>query len=143
MAILTGIPQVSVKVRVAGEIATEHEAPSDQVTVVDAGPELPATHCYIESKTGAMFGVEMTVNSSFPFPLENNAVAMFVYIDGAYMNGTCIRLDDSLPQDTTKTTATMDTLCRSDQEGGEPSFKNFMFSPIVTSMAPYLPAWHE
>ncbi|KAJ4326049.1 hypothetical protein N0V84_003269 [Fusarium piperis] len=134
MAVLAGIPQVSVKVRVAGEIATEYEAPSDQVTVVNAGPELPTTHCYIEAKSGAKFGIEMTVDSCFPFPLDDNAVAMFVYIDGAWMKGVFIRSDSFLPQETAKTMEANDTLCRADQEGGEPLIKDFMFSPIVTSM---------
>ncbi|KAM0440822.1 hypothetical protein ACHAPT_000123 [Fusarium lateritium] len=83
MAVLAEVPHVSVHVKVAGEVATEHEAPSDQAPVVGADPELPTAHYYIEAQTGAEFSVEMTVNSAFSFPRGSNGVNLRVLIDGS------------------------------------------------------------
>lgn len=133
MAVLPGVSHVSVNVRVAGEIATEHEVASDQAPVNDADTELPSTHCYIEAKTGAEFSVEMTVNSGFHFPQNSNALSMHVYIDETWMRHKFVRGGDFAGL-ATKTIEASDTLCHADQDGGEPVFKNFTFSTVVTSM---------
>ncbi|RSL71648.1 hypothetical protein CEP53_001451 [Fusarium sp. AF-6] len=134
MAVLPGVPHVSVNVRVAREIATEYEVPSDQTPIVGADQEVsgPVTHCYIEAKTGAEFRIELTVNSAFPFPQLNNAVSIFVYIDGIYMSGAVLQ-DNTLLGRSSRTSVVGDAYCRPEEVGGQPCVKKFVFSPITTT----------
>ncbi|KAL2675114.1 hypothetical protein Neosp_011294 [[Neocosmospora] mangrovei] len=132
MAVLPGLSHVSVGIRVAGEIATEHEVPSDQAPVGDADTERPSTHCYIEAKTGAEFSVEMTVHSDFRFRQGTNALSMHVYIDGTWVRAKFAPEVNS-PWRTNRTIEAGEALCYADQEGGEPVLKNFAFSTVVTS----------
>ncbi|KAI8719274.1 hypothetical protein NCS52_00707900 [Fusarium sp. LHS14.1] len=132
MAVLPGLSHVSVGIRVAGEIATEHEVPSDQAPVGDADTERPSTHCYIEAKTSAEFSVEMTVQSDFRFRQGTNALSMHVYIDGTWVRAKFAPEVNS-PWRTNRTIEAGEALCYADQEGGEPVLKNFAFSAVVTS----------
>lgn len=133
MAVLPEVSHISVNVRVAGEIATEYEAPSDQVLDLGADSELPVTQCYIEAKTGADFRIELTVNSAFRFPLLNNAVCISVYIDGIYLSGVVLQNNTFFGQSSFTATVS-DAYCRPEEEGGLPCFKKFVFSSITTSM---------
>ncbi|RSL62341.1 hypothetical protein CEP54_005789 [Fusarium duplospermum] len=134
MAVLPGVSHVSVNVRVAGEIATEYEVPSDQTPIVGADQELsgPVTHCYIEAKTGAEFKIELTVNSVFRFPRLNNAVSISVYIDGTYLSGVYVQ-DNTLVGRSSRTVVVSDAFCRAEEEGELPCFKKFVFSSITTT----------
>ncbi|KAF5266605.1 hypothetical protein FOXYS1_2535 [Fusarium oxysporum] len=70
MAVLDEVPLVTARVRVAGELATEYDPLDNQESVINLdkeGTKLPTRNCYIESKSGAEFAVEVTVSDKTPF----------------------------------------------------------------------------
>ncbi|KAM5355557.1 hypothetical protein ACJ41O_002203 [Fusarium nematophilum] len=96
MAVLPGIPGISACVRVAGQVATEYEAPDDDQAISninDHDASFPTAHCYIESKTGVEFTVDVTVNPDYftTPPALDDAIGTHLYIDGTRMTGKAQR----------------------------------------------------
>ncbi|RBQ91475.1 hypothetical protein FVER53263_00584 [Fusarium verticillioides] len=93
MAVLDEIPLVTARVRVAGELATEYDALDDQEPVINLdkeGSKIPTRNCYIESKSGAEFAVEVTVSGKYRLPHSHDRFIAEVFIDGQWMESHCI-----------------------------------------------------
>ncbi|KAH7155352.1 hypothetical protein B0J13DRAFT_521506 [Dactylonectria estremocensis] len=87
MAVLPGIPGLSVSIRVEGEIATEYEDP-DEHPPCKSGAR--STHCLIESKAGAEFNILMTLTPDYvPIPGHTNVYAHPI-IDSDTLHGESI-----------------------------------------------------
>lgn len=84
MAVLPGVPGLSVTINVAGKQATEYNDPNHQ----DAeNPPYPASRCYIESKSAAPFEIVTTINSQYRFPRRRDTIITNVEIDGVHIGG--------------------------------------------------------
>ncbi|KAJ4271380.1 hypothetical protein NW762_000082 [Fusarium torreyae] len=129
MAVLEEVPHVMVRVRVAGELATEHDNMDDQPVVPcpdEPDVELPAKHCYIESKSGAEFSIEVTASSSFRIPRGYNRIRATVYVDGIRMRSRLFGkhpFPDMLPISSVKFPPKANN--------DPPVLKNFVFTPIT------------
>ncbi|KAI1019541.1 hypothetical protein LB505_000598 [Fusarium chuoi] len=85
MAVLDEVPHVTARIRVAGELATEYDPLDDEETVVNLdreGIKIPRRVCYIESKTGAEFAIEIVVSDKYQPPNSHDRFIAKVYIDG-------------------------------------------------------------
>ncbi|KAF5719066.1 hypothetical protein FMUND_4855 [Fusarium mundagurra] len=93
MAVLDEVPLVTARVRVAEELATEYDPVDDQEPVINLdqeGNKIPKRNCYIESKSGATFAVEVTVSGKFRLPHFHDRFIAEVFIDGQWMESRCI-----------------------------------------------------
>ncbi|EGU88929.1 hypothetical protein FOXB_00551 [Fusarium oxysporum f. sp. conglutinans Fo5176] len=86
MARITVIPHVTARIRVAGELAIEFLPPCDKYPPTNTD-KIPFNHCYIESKSGDEFCIEVTVAPGFEFPRSHDRFILQVYIDGNYIDG--------------------------------------------------------
>ncbi|KAF4997277.1 hypothetical protein FGRMN_3969 [Fusarium graminum] len=132
MAVLDRVPHVTARVRVAGELATEYKPPDDQDVVINPdhqGSEIPSTHCYIESKSGARFAIEVTVAPNFKFPWDHDIMAIFVHIDGQSTSGKCIFKSYMFDQPHTSIISTTSFLIEA--ESGVPMSRKLVFAPIM------------
>ncbi|KAK7413074.1 hypothetical protein QQX98_008082 [Neonectria punicea] len=127
MAVLPGVPGLSVNIRVAGEIATEYQdAHDDNAADVDD----TSTRCYIESKAGAEFAIELTVTPEYRLGGRYNGLAEFPSIDGKTTSGKCLFLGDQRAKAETivQTGATMGS-----DVPNMAKFGNFVFIPITSN----------
>ncbi|KAF5545505.1 hypothetical protein FMEXI_6050 [Fusarium mexicanum] len=93
MAVLDEVPLVTARVRVAGELATEYDPLDDQEPVINLdkkGNKIPTRNCYIESKSGAEFAVEVKVSEKYRLPRFHNVFIAEVFIDGQWMESGCL-----------------------------------------------------
>jgi len=93
MVVLDEVPLVTARVRVAGELATEYDPPDDQEPVISLdkeGNNIPTRSCYIESKSGAEFAVEVKVSDKYRLPRFHDAFVAEVFIDGQWMESRCL-----------------------------------------------------
>ncbi|RKL46034.1 hypothetical protein BFJ72_g2943 [Fusarium proliferatum] len=85
MAVLDEVPHVTARVRVAGELATEYDPLDDEEAVVKLdkeGTKIPRKVCYIESKSGAEFAIEIVVSDKYQPPNSHDSFIAEVYVDG-------------------------------------------------------------
>ncbi|KAJ3504061.1 hypothetical protein NM208_g16390 [Fusarium decemcellulare] len=130
MAVLAGTPHVSARVRVAGEVTTEYEA-LDDCQIADTNDAAYSTsHCYIESKTGAEFRVEVTIAPDFPFAREHDTVAAHVYIDGGWVSSALVQKHFLHFFQQPYTMEISYAKCRTETDGPL-VLKNFAFAPIT------------
>ncbi|KAF4971585.1 hypothetical protein FZEAL_9806 [Fusarium zealandicum] len=68
------------------EVATEYKCPDDHELIVTSDPDahLPTTRCYIESKTGAEFSVDVEVTRHLVLPRHHDCIVTNMYIDGTW-----------------------------------------------------------
>ncbi|KAF5565455.1 hypothetical protein FPHYL_4253 [Fusarium phyllophilum] len=95
MAVLDEVPLVTARVRVAGELATEYDPLGDQEPVINLdkeGNKINTRNCYIESKSGAEFAVEVTVSDKYRLPHSHDRFIAEVSIDGQWMESSCIMI---------------------------------------------------
>ncbi|KAI6761154.1 hypothetical protein HG531_001707 [Fusarium graminearum] len=85
MAVIDGIPHVTARIRVVGELATEYDVPDDVEMIAPNTEEdtTPSKHCYIECKSGAEFAIDFTVSPGFKFFEKNDIIRVNTFIDGA------------------------------------------------------------
>ncbi|KAH7156167.1 hypothetical protein EDB81DRAFT_880496 [Dactylonectria macrodidyma] len=87
MAVLPGIPGLSVSIGVEGVIATEYDDPEEHPPCKYGAR---STHCFIESKAGAEFNIQMTLTPDYvPIPGHTNVYAHPI-IDGDTLHGESI-----------------------------------------------------
>ncbi|KAF5671009.1 hypothetical protein FHETE_4265 [Fusarium heterosporum] len=137
MAVLDEVPHVTARVRVAGELATEYKPLDDQNVVPipnQHGSETPSTHCYIESKSGARFAIEVTVTPNFKFPWGHDIMAVFVHIDGQSTSAKCIFKSHIFDQPHTSIISTTSFLIEA--ERGVPMSRKLVFAPIMKDCDP-------
>ncbi|KAL5618386.1 hypothetical protein FOVSG1_000608 [Fusarium oxysporum f. sp. vasinfectum] len=94
MAVLDEVLLVTARVRVAGELATEYDPLDNQESVINLdkeGTKIPTRNCYIESKSGAEFAVEVTVSDKYRLPHSHDTLIAEVSIDGQVMESCYIR----------------------------------------------------
>ncbi|VZH87193.1 unnamed protein product [Fusarium fujikuroi] len=87
MAVLDEVPLVTARIRVARELATEYDPLDDEKTVVNLdkeGIKIPRRVCYIESKSGAEFTIEITISDKYQPPNSHDSFIAKVYIDGQW-----------------------------------------------------------
>ncbi|KAL6413742.1 hypothetical protein AUP68_03269 [Ilyonectria robusta] len=84
MAVLPGVPGISVCIRVAGEVAIEYQDPEQQP---DSESDNPSSHCYIESRGGSEFAIETTVAPEYRLQRGHNSLLVNPIIDGNSTSG--------------------------------------------------------
>ncbi|CVK84400.1 uncharacterized protein FMAN_01452 [Fusarium mangiferae] len=89
MAVLDEVPHVTARVRVAGELATEYDPLDDEEAVVKLdkeGIKIPRKVCYVESKSGAEFAIEIAVsdkrNKLLEVPLSSSREEAIIISSG-------------------------------------------------------------
>lgn len=79
MAVLPGVPGISVQIRISGEIATEYHDSEQRPASESDGL---SSHRYIESRAGAEFAIETTVTPEYRLRNGHNALVVWPKIDG-------------------------------------------------------------
>jgi hypothetical protein len=134
MAVIDEVPQMTARVRVAGQLATEYEAPDDFEMIDDPSTEedtTPSKHCYIECKSGAEFAIEVEVSSDFKIPRTNDTIWIQVFIDGGYMDNLAVDKHDL--RNKGQVTGIMSS-ARCVMDTGRAMDKKFVFAPITRSL---------
>ncbi|KAH7001725.1 hypothetical protein EDB80DRAFT_686659 [Ilyonectria destructans] len=85
MAVLPGVPGISVCIRVAGEVATEYQDPEQHP---DSGSDKPSSHRYIESRAGSEFAIETTVAPEYRLRHGHNSLVVRPGLDGNFQIGS-------------------------------------------------------
>lgn len=86
MAILTRIPGIDVSVHVNGQPAKEYHSPCRDDDHTLPIPDPPSHECYIESKSGQTYTVEVTIAPGLKLPGER-IPCIHLYVDGKYIEG--------------------------------------------------------
>ncbi|RGP71449.1 hypothetical protein FSPOR_3296 [Fusarium sporotrichioides] len=130
MAVIDGIPHITARVVIAGELATEYEGPDD-FEMIDPSADkdtAPSKHCYIECKSGAEFAIEVTVSSGFEIPSRSDTIWFDVWIDGTRMRSASVRKYElPIEGQTTRTISDM----RYPIDTKMAKVKKFVFAPIT------------
>ncbi|KAF4959704.1 hypothetical protein FGADI_1478 [Fusarium gaditjirri] len=137
MAMLDELPHVTARIRVAGELATEYDPVDVQETVVNLdneGVKIPKRLCYIESKSGAEFAIEIAVSDKYQPPHSHNCFIATVYIDGQLMRSKL--MDVPLSRRRQKTILISSGKVEPETGGGKPIFGKFVFAPITKTSDP-------
>lgn len=136
MAVIDGIPHVTARIRVAGELATEYDVPDDVEMIAPNTEEdtTPSKHCYIECKSGAEFAIDFTVSPGFKFFEKNDIIRVNTFIDGARICSLGVNKHE-LGRQVTRIKST--TRCHIDK--GRAEIKKFMFTSITKSMSRWVP----
>ncbi|EQL01318.1 hypothetical protein G6O67_002869 [Ophiocordyceps sinensis] len=88
MAVLQMWPGLIVRVKVAGQPATEYDPPEDDENDPEDSTGQPAsTKCYIESTSGLRYSVEAEITSEFKLSAPYQVVVLSVTIDGKFADG--------------------------------------------------------
>lgn len=88
MAVLQMWPGLIVRVKVAGQPATEYDPPEDDENDPEDSTGQPAsTRCYIESTSGLRYSVEAEITSDFKLSAPYQVVVLSVTIDGKFADG--------------------------------------------------------
>ncbi|KAF5598167.1 hypothetical protein FPCIR_3283 [Fusarium pseudocircinatum] len=131
MAVLDEVPHVTARVRVAGELATEYDPLDDQEPVINLdkkGKKIPTRNCYIESKSGAEFAIELTVSDKYQPLNSHDTLITQVYIDGQWRRGRAIHVPLSCNRE--RTTVISSGKASPEQKGEKPMIGKFVFAPI-------------
>ncbi|CEF73027.1 hypothetical protein FGSG_00977 [Fusarium graminearum PH-1] len=128
MAVIDGIPHVTARIRVAGELVTEYDVPDDVEMIAPNTEEdtTPSKHCYIECKSGAEFAIDFTVSPGFKFFEKNDIIRVNTFIDGARICSLGVNKHE-LGRQVTRIKST--TRCHIDK--GRAEIKKFMFTSIT------------
>jgi hypothetical protein len=132
MAVLDEVPHVTTRIRVAGELATEYDPLDGQETVVSLdkeGSKIPAKTCYIESKSGAEFVIDITVSDKYQFPYSHDSFIAHVYIDGQWM--TARRIKTLLFPGRPRTVAISSAEFLAEEQRREAVVSKFIFAPVT------------
>ncbi|EWZ87253.1 hypothetical protein FOCG_14080 [Fusarium oxysporum f. sp. radicis-lycopersici 26381] len=130
MAVLDEVPLVTARVRVAGELATEYDPLDNQESVINLdkeGTKLPTRNCYIESKSGAEFAVEVTVSDKYRLPHSHDTLIAEVSIDGQMMESCYIRTPFSPGMPSTIVISSAEFLAEKERVVA----RKFVFAPIT------------
>ncbi|EXK49003.1 hypothetical protein FOXG_17985 [Fusarium oxysporum f. sp. lycopersici 4287] len=130
MAVLDEVPLVTARVRVAGELATEYDPLDNQESVINLdkeGTKIPTRNCYIESKSGAEFAVEVTVSDKYRLPHSHDTLIAEVSIDGQMMESCYIRTPFSPGMPSTIVISSAEFLAEKERVVA----RKFVFAPIT------------
>ncbi|EGU79574.1 hypothetical protein FOXB_09857 [Fusarium oxysporum f. sp. conglutinans Fo5176] len=130
MAVLDEVPLVTARVRVAGELATEYDPLDNQESVINLdkeGTKIPTRNCYIESKSGAEFAVEVTVSDKYRLPHSHDTLIAEVSIDGQVMESCYIRTPFSPGMPSTIVISSAEFLAEKERVVA----RKFVFAPIT------------
>ncbi|KAL7762216.1 hypothetical protein ACKLNR_008751 [Fusarium oxysporum f. sp. zingiberi] len=130
MAVLDEVPLVTARVRVAGELATEYDPLDNQESVINLdkeGTKIPTRNCYIESKSGAEFAVEVTVSDKYRLPHSHDTLIAEVSIDGQVMESCYIRTPFSPGMSSTIVISSAEFLAEKERVVA----RKFVFAPIT------------
>ncbi|KAJ4111987.1 hypothetical protein NW769_006710 [Fusarium oxysporum] len=130
MAVLDEVPLVTARVRVAGELATEYDPLDNQESVINLdkeGTKIPTRNCYIESKSGAEFAVEVTVSDKYRLPHSHDTLTAEVSIDGQVMESCYIRTPFSPGMPSTIVISSAEFLAEKERVVA----RKFVFAPIT------------
>uniref|UniRef100_A0A0D2XAL4 DUF7918 domain-containing protein n=1 Tax=Fusarium oxysporum (strain Fo5176) TaxID=660025 RepID=A0A0D2XAL4_FUSOF len=135
MAVLDEVPLVTARVRVAGELATEYDPLDNQESVINLdkeGTKIPTRNCYIESKSGAEFAVEVTVSDKYRLPHSHDTLIAEVSIDGQMMESCYIRTPFSPGMPSTIVISSAEFLAEKERVVA----RKFVFAPITKTCKP-------
>ncbi|TVY70092.1 hypothetical protein Focb16_v001467 [Fusarium oxysporum f. sp. cubense] len=130
MTVLDEVPLVTARVRVAGELATEYDPLDNQESVINLdkeGTKIPTRNCYIESKSGAEFSVEVTVSDKYRLPHSHDTLIAEVSIDGQVMESCYIRTPFSPGMPSTIVISSAEFLAEKERVVA----RKFVFAPIT------------
>ncbi|KAK2693115.1 hypothetical protein QWA68_009741 [Fusarium oxysporum] len=130
MAVLDEVPLVTARVRVAGELATEYDPLDNQESVINLdkeGTRIPTRNCYIESKAGAEFAVEVTVSDKYRLPHSHDTLIAEVSIDSQVMESCYIRTPFSPGMPSTIVISSAEFLAEKERVVA----RKFVFAPIT------------
>ena len=133
MAVLDEVPHVTARVRVAGELATEYDPLDDEEAVVKLdkeGTKIPRKVCYIESKSGAEFAIEIVVSDKYQPPNSHDSFIAEVYVDGERRR--CKILDVPLSSSRKKAIIISSGRVSPETRAKKPILGKFVFAPINT-----------
>ncbi|KPM40614.1 hypothetical protein AK830_g5938 [Neonectria ditissima] len=130
MAILPGVPGLSVHIRVAGEIATEYQDPHE---VENADLDSVHSCCYIESKAGDTFSIELTATPEYGLDTRFQGLCMNPSLDGKKVTGRRILL---LPHREKPETLAQTGIHLSSDVPNMVNYANFIFIPIASNDEP-------
>ncbi|KAF5610383.1 uncharacterized protein FSUBG_3299 [Fusarium subglutinans] len=131
MAVLDKVPLITARVRVAGELATEYDPLDDHEPVINLdkkGSKIPTRNCYIESKSGAEFAIEITVSDKYQPPKSHDTLITEVYIDGQWRRGKVMHVPLSRGRE--KTIIISSGRASREKMGEKPMIGKFVFAPI-------------
>ncbi|KAI9158340.1 hypothetical protein HJFPF1_06333 [Paramyrothecium foliicola] len=83
MAVIPQVPGISVKVRVAGEDATEYADHQDE----RAQEGIHVNTCYIEARSGATFSIHAQLTDKCQLGKKGDEIMVRVFVDGAFIRG--------------------------------------------------------
>ncbi|SCV32606.1 uncharacterized protein FFB14_04102 [Fusarium fujikuroi] len=137
MAVLDEVPLVTARIRVARELATEYDPLDDEETVVNLdkeGIKIPRRVCYIESKSGAEFTIEITISDKYQPPNSHDSFIAKVYIDGQWRRSKIL----DVPLSSSREMAIIISSGRVSPETRveAPMLGKFVFAPINTITDP-------
>ncbi|KLO79325.1 uncharacterized protein LW93_2692 [Fusarium fujikuroi] len=137
MAVLDEVPLVTARIRVARELATEYDPLDDEKTVVNLdkeGIKIPRRVCYIESKSGAEFTIEITISDKYQPPNSHDSFIAKVYIDGQWRRSKIL----DVPLSSSREMAIIISSGRVSPETRveAPMLGKFVFAPINTITDP-------
>lgn len=127
MAVLPGVPGISVCIKVAGEIATEYQDPEQQP---DSESDTPSSHCYIESRAGSEFAIQTTVAPEYRLKRGHNSLVTYPSIDGNRSSGSISGL---APVRVHVDTSVQSSAFTASDTPSMVNKANFVFVPITTS----------
>lgn len=138
MAVLPGVPGISVQIKIAGDIATEYHDPEEHSASESDG--LPSSHCYIESRAGLEFAIETTVTRGYDLKHGHDHLTIWPRIDGQLRTGQNL---DLKPDRVFTKTAVLSTAYTASDTPNMVNNANFVFIPITTSRLTsiYLVEW--
>ncbi|KAI1031993.1 hypothetical protein LB504_000503 [Fusarium proliferatum] len=133
MAVLDEVPHVTARVRVAGELATEYDPLDDEEAVVKLdkeGIKIPRKVCYVESKSGAEFAIEIAVSDKYQPPNSHDSLIAEVYVDGELRRNKLLEV----PLSSSREEAVIISSGRVSPEtwAKKPILGKFVFAPINT-----------
>ncbi|KAG4265285.1 hypothetical protein FPRO04_00431 [Fusarium proliferatum] len=137
MAVLDEVPHVTARIRVAGELATEYDPLDDEETVVNLdkeGIKIPRRVCYIESKSGVEFTIEIAISNKYQPPNSHDSFIAKVYIDGQWRRSKIL----DVPLSSSREMAIIISSGRVSPETRveAPMLGKFVFAPINTISDP-------
>ncbi|GAB0141548.1 hypothetical protein EsHS_00002137 [Epichloe bromicola] len=86
MAVLTQIPEIDVSVHVNGQPAKEYPSPCQDDDHTVTIPDPPSHECYIESKSGQTYTVEVTISPELKLPGKRD-LCIYLFVDGKFITG--------------------------------------------------------
>lgn len=133
MAVLPQVPGLSVHMQVAGQNLVEYPDPEPDTGASDTDvPDTPASYCYVESKAGERFTIQISVTPEFSLRTGCNYLEAGIRMDGSpiWAQGNMMRMSAvrSSPQ-----TLSLSMVFTASDDPKTANLSHLVFVPVTTS----------